>query len=414
METMLQEKLSLDKTSWIPVKFGDVVFEPKESTNNPVKDGIEHVVGLEHIDTENIHLNNSASIEESTTFSKRFAVGDVLFGRRRAYLKKAAQASFNGICSGDITVFRAKENLMPELLPFIVNNEKFFDYAIKHSAGGLSPRVKFKDLANYEFLLPPKDQQSKLSELLWAIDEVIEREKGVLEENSKLKASISNNFLLGKNVSEGSYQKSPYGPIPSSWSLINLYDLRDINDRYSFTGGPFGSDLKSAHYTDQGVRVLQLQNIGEGEFLNDYSIYTSEEKADQLSSCNIFPGEIILAKMAPVARCCIIPDLDSRYVMCSDGIRLKVNKDLYDNRFIYHALNSKHFMRYTETKSTGSTRGRIGLGELKVIPIPIPENLKRQKEIAFKLDLIDQIRYKSRSKIASSQTLQKSLINQVF
>jgi type I restriction enzyme S subunit len=100
----------------------------------------------------------------------------VLFGRRRAYLKKAAQAKFSGICSGDITVMRAKADLLPELLPFIINNDKFFDYAVKHSAGSLSPRVKFKDLANYEFKLPPKEQQAKLAELLWAMDEVVEKE----------------------------------------------------------------------------------------------------------------------------------------------------------------------------------------------------------------------------------------------
>ena len=182
-----------------------------------------------------------------------------------------------------------------------------------------------------------------------------------------------------------------------------------MKDRYSFTGGPFGSDLKSEHYTDQGVRVLQLQNIGEGEFLNNYAIFTSEGKADQLSSCNIFPGEIILAKMAPVARCCIIPNFDPRYVMCSDGIRLKVNNELYDNQFIYHALNSIHFKRYAETKSTGSTRGRIGLGELKSIPVPIPESLKNQKGIATKLDSIDEITNKCKSKISSSKALQKSL-----
>mgnify|MGYP000477303673 CR=1 FL=1 len=168
------ENLNLDKSSWIKVKFGDVVVEPKETCKDIAAEGIVHVVGLEHIDTGDIHLRKSATTEESTTFTKKFSKGDVLFGRRRAYLKKAAQAKFDGICSGDITVFRAQKNLIPELLPFIVNNDKFFDYAIKHSAGGLSPRVKFKDLAEYEFLLPPKDQQAQLAELLWAMDEVID------------------------------------------------------------------------------------------------------------------------------------------------------------------------------------------------------------------------------------------------
>ena len=152
----LVENFSIDKSDWVKVRFGDVVYEPKESVKDPITEGIEHVVGLEHIDSEDIHLRRSASIEESTTFTKRFRKGDVLFGRRRAYLKKAAKADFDGICSGDITVMRANEELLlPELLPFIINNDKFFDYAIKHSAGGLSPRVKFKDLEKYEIKIPP-------------------------------------------------------------------------------------------------------------------------------------------------------------------------------------------------------------------------------------------------------------------
>ncbi len=414
MDVTINKKLNIDKTNWTLVKFGDVVFEPKESIKNPAEDGIKHVVGLEHIEPENIHLKNSASIEEATTFTKRFSKGDVLFGRRRAYLKKAAQAHFDGICSGDITVMRAKDVLREDLLPFVVQNEKFFDYAIKHSAGGLSPRVKFKDLANYQFLLPPIDQQAQLADLLWAMDDVLESENDVLQENRNLKDSVSNYLLLGKNTITDKYQKSPYGAIPKDWKLVNLFNLRDLNDRYSFTGGPFGSDLKSSHYTKEGVRVLQLQNIGEGEFLDNYSIYTSTEKANQLLSCNIYPGEIILAKMAPVARCCIIPDYDDRYVMSSDGIRLKVDTKHFDNKYVYHALNSIHFRRYAETKSTGSTRARIGLSDLKAIPIPIPNSIVVQKEIVAKLESLDQVSNNLVSKISSSKALQKSLINQVF
>ena len=161
------KNFSIDKSGWKKVKFGDVVFEPKESVKDPVVEGIEHVVGLEHIDSGDMHLRRSASIEESTTFTKKFSNGDVLFGRRRAYLKKAAKADFEGICSGDITVMRAKVALLlPELLPFVVNNDKFFEYAITHSAGGLSPRVKFKDLANYNLHLPNEALQKSICLLL--------------------------------------------------------------------------------------------------------------------------------------------------------------------------------------------------------------------------------------------------------
>lgn len=173
----LIENFSIDKSDWVKVKFGDIVYEPKESVKDPVVEGIQHVVGLEHIDSEDIHLRRSASIEKSTTFTKKFAEGDVLFGRRRAYLKKAAKADFDGICSGDITVMRASEKILPELLPFIVNNDRFFDYAITHSAGGLSPRVKFKDLAKYELKIPYIEKQEKIASLLLACDWAIESDK---------------------------------------------------------------------------------------------------------------------------------------------------------------------------------------------------------------------------------------------
>ena len=145
------ENLNLDKSSWIKVKFGDVVVEPKETCKDIAAEGIVHVVGLEHIDTGDIHLRKSATTEESTTFTKKFSKGDVLFGRRRAYLKKAAQAKFDGICSGDITVFRAQKNLIPELLPFIVNNDnfiKFFIYKfINYSTqGNIKSLIIFKQL----------------------------------------------------------------------------------------------------------------------------------------------------------------------------------------------------------------------------------------------------------------------------
>ena len=217
------ENLNLDKSNWKRVKFGDVVVEPKETCKNILSEGIEHVVGLEHIDAGDIHLRKFATIEESTTFTKKFCKGDVLFGRRRAYLKKAAQAEFDGICSGDITVFRAQRNLLPELLPFVVNNDKFFDYAIKHSAGGLSPRVKFKDLANYEFLLPPKEEQAKLAELLWAMDEVIEREREVLEKLALGSKSYVLNHL--KDIKQNNTIKLGEVCRPKQWKTIPIKDL---------------------------------------------------------------------------------------------------------------------------------------------------------------------------------------------
>lgn len=150
------------------VLLGDVAVEHKETCKGS-KDGYP-IVGLEHLIPEEITLTAWDEGSENT-FSKMFRKGNVLFGRRRAYLKKAAVAPFDGICSGDITVIEAKpDRILPELLPFIIQNDDLFDFAVGKSAGSLSPRVKWEHLKNYEFKLPDMEKQKELAELLWAMD----------------------------------------------------------------------------------------------------------------------------------------------------------------------------------------------------------------------------------------------------
>ena len=125
-------------------------------------------VAIEHKETCTLTTWNEGS---DNTFTKMFRKGNVLFGRRRAYLKKAAVAPFDGICSGDITVIEAiPDRILPELLPFIIQNDDLFDFAVGKSAGSLSPRVKWEHLKNYEFELPDMDKQRELAELLWSMD----------------------------------------------------------------------------------------------------------------------------------------------------------------------------------------------------------------------------------------------------
>jgi type I restriction enzyme S subunit len=390
---MLDEKLAIDKTGWTPVKFGDVVFEPKESSKDPISDGIEHVVGLEHIESGNIHLRKSETLEESTTFTKKFAIGDVLFGRRRAYLRKASQASFSGICSGDITVFRAKDNLMPDLLPFIVNNERFFDYAIKHSAGGLSPRVKFKDLANYEFLLPPKDQQAQLAKILWAMDEVIEREKEVLM-NLQIALDVNASELIWK-------------------SNLPLKKLSEFADKKI---GKFidGDWIESKDQSEEGIRLLQLADIGVRKFINKSRRYINEETFQKLRCFEVLPNDILIARMPdPIGRACIIEDIGSKMITAVDCCVARIDDQVDSNRYLLHLLNTREFLHKANLLASGTTRQRVARKTLEEIKTPKP-NLEMQEKIVQKLDeLFDSIS-KSELRITSSQSLQKSIINQVF
>jgi type I restriction enzyme S subunit len=127
----------------------------------PMENGVTRFVGLEFIEAGNFNLHGFGEIEKGTTFTKCFSKGDVLFGKRRAYLKKVAVADFDGICSGDILVLRAnKSKMLADLLPYYVASDAFINQAVTTSAGSLSPRTKWRDLAVLEIAIPELKTQN--------------------------------------------------------------------------------------------------------------------------------------------------------------------------------------------------------------------------------------------------------------
>jgi type I restriction enzyme S subunit len=158
---------SIKATGWTSTAFGDVVQLSNERTAEPAADGYERYIGLEHIDPGELHVARWGDIADGVTFTSVFHPGQVLFGKRRAYQRKVAVADFSGVCSGDIYVLEPKgDALLPDLLPFICQTDAFFEHAVGTSAGSLSPRTNWKSLANFEFSLPPIEEQRRMVEVL--------------------------------------------------------------------------------------------------------------------------------------------------------------------------------------------------------------------------------------------------------
>ena len=174
-------ELKIDKSAWVTVTLGEVAFEVSDRINAPAESEYDRFVGLEHFVSGEVKIQEWESTRSLVSAAKAFRKGDVLFARRNAYLRRASMVDFDGCCSGDAYVLRENnEVIVPGLLPFIVNSNSLWDFANSNAAGTMSKRVKWKDLANYEFLLPPKDQQAEIAELLWALDESFEKHSRVL------------------------------------------------------------------------------------------------------------------------------------------------------------------------------------------------------------------------------------------
>lgn len=286
-----------------------------------------------------------------------------------------------------------------EYLYYILNyHEKDFE---GKGQPGTQINLNTTIVENFEIYFPILSIQRRISQILNTADAIIEKTQLAIAKYKAIKQGMLHDlFTRGIDVSTGKlrptfkdapefYKESKLGMVPKDWEEGAFIDFADEKISHSFTGGPFGSDLQTKHYTKTGVRIIQLQNIGDGIFKDNYKIYTSEDKANQLINCNIYHGEIIIAKMAdPIARACIIPDTEKRYLMASDGIRLSIDKKKFNSRFVLETINHKRFRNIAEIKATGSTRARIGLTELREIPVVYPDK-KEQDQIGLRLDAID-------------------------
>jgi len=210
------------------------------------------------------------------------------------------------------------------------------------------------------------------------------------------------------------YKQTEVGVIPLTWDVVSFDEIANKHKKWSITGGPFGSNLKVSDYTADGIQIIQLQNIGDGVFHDESQIFTSKEKADELISCNIYAGEIILSKMGdPVARACFIPCKAERYVMASDGIRLLVDEAKFSKKFIHDYINSSYFRKRAFEISTGTTRQRIGLPELKTLLVICPP-LPEQTAIANALTDMDSLISQTEKLIEKKKAIKQGAMQELL
>ena len=163
-----------DRKGWRTVRFGDVVRMLKEQVD-PVAEGVERYVAGEHMETENVHIRKWGNVGDGylgPALIRRFRKGQVLYGSRRTYLKKVALAEWDGVTANTTFVLEAVEGkLLQKLLPWLMLSERFTKHSIQESKGSTNPYINFPDIAKFEFALPPLDQQRRIAEILWSVDE---------------------------------------------------------------------------------------------------------------------------------------------------------------------------------------------------------------------------------------------------
>ena len=217
-----------DRSKWKRVRFGDVVKQMKVQVD-PEADGVERYVAGEHMETENVHIRKWGTVGDGylgPAFIRGFRKGQVLYGSRRTYLKKVAVAEWDGVTANTTFVIEAVEGkLLQELLPWIMLSERFTKHSVQESKGSTNPYINFPDIAKYEFDLPPLDQQRRIAEILWAVDEYQCSNLTIIKALNELNQAKKTKWL---GVDSLVYPKKAITELcdPTQWPTISQKDLK--------------------------------------------------------------------------------------------------------------------------------------------------------------------------------------------
>lgn len=384
--------MSLRKENWNQIRFDEVADCLERHSKNPIIDGFDRYVGLEDINGETLRIESSGEIAKGTTFTKIFNKGDILFGKRRPYLRKIAVADFNGICSGDILVFRNKKSILPELLPIYVSSQSFINYAIKTSAGSLSPRTKWKDLAKFDILLPPIEEQRQIATLFQSIEAAINKIE-IQKKNIK--------SLWLKLIDEFVSERPSFGNLLENRNLRTV-TYAEVTEKLMRRIDPISYGIErivaGENLESEDFRVRTWQIVGKGYLGPAFHVLFK-------------PGDILYGSRRTYLKKVASAHFEGVCANTTYVIRAKEKLLLQD--LLKHIMLSDRFTKYSIGVSKGSTNPYINWKDLDNFTFQIPD-IETQKKISEVLDDVVNLIENLKTQQALLKSLKQKILNEIF
>ncbi len=371
--------------SWQKVRFDQICKNISNRIDDPKQANTDYYVGLEHLDSEEPKILRHGSPNDVGATKLRFKPGQILFGKRRWYLRKLAVAEREGICSAHMMVLEPIEGkITKEFLSILMQGEDFFEKARRVSAGSLSPTIKWKDLAKQEFLIPPIPEQETILSLTHQIDDAIIKTQSLLQQTKIYSVSKREN-LLTRGIGHTKFKKVPwyYGKtieIPEEWEVLDFSSIT-TNKKIK------KDEIKTSDYLESGKYPIidQGQDFISGYTNNFLSLYDNELPV------------IIFGDHSRIVKFIYFP-----FAIGADGTQIiYANNEKSKIKFLYYLISN------TKINSEGYKRHFSILKEKKFLTPPLLE----QDQIISILSNINEQISQQQSHISNLKTMRKSILN---
>ena len=371
----------MTKEGWTTVTLGGIAENISLRVDDPSKSGLDRFVGLVHLDSGSVTVSRWDSTESVTSSMKKFQAGDVLLARRNAHLRRASAVDFEGVCSGDAYVLREKPDaIVPGLLKYILNTNRFWEYAIANADGSMSTRVKWKQLENYHFDLPVIKIQSDTEKIL----------ESIICEQMNMKNSVKEIIRI-RNKLVDDYR-------------ARCRDKKSLGEIYETQLGKMLSK-KSREGPEQSYYLgninVQWQEVVTSD-LNSMSFNSKEREKFQL-----IKGDILVCEGGEVGRCAIWNDDREMYFQKALHRLRLIENEYYPSELFIWVMHSMARRGDLRALTGGGTIPHLVQRDLKKIQLPFSEKSEMKgindilQEIEKILLMLDERSIISSEKISS-------------
>ena len=340
------------------IKFGEVVSRI-DGNEDRLKTDRLYYVGGEHYDEGALEIERKGLIKEKDLgyqFHYPFESGDVLFMTKNPHLKKCGFVNFQGICSVASFVLRSvdERRLLQRFLPIITQTDSFWNYLEANKSGSVNYFVTWRTLANYEFNLPPIEEQARIADLLWAMNDTKKAYRNLLAATDELvKARFVEMFgdLITNSKSWPVYCFSEV----ATTRLGKMLDSKKQTGKNKF---PYLGNTNVQWFK------FDLNNLKQMDF----------DEEDQKEFC-LQDGDLLVCEGGEIGRCAVWHnELQPCYYQKAIH-RIRCNKEKLSSDFLswwfrYYAENGG-FIHLQESKSTIAHLPKEKLNHLQIAVPPL-------------------------------------------
>jgi type I restriction enzyme, S subunit len=373
----MSKQKSIITEKWPSVKLGDLVTVVNENEYEPLENGYSKYVSGRYIESDKLYVTKYGDIETNkevlgSAFHRVFKKGQLLFGTRRAYLRKAGLATFDGICANTTLVLESKEKLLSSLFPFIFHWEQLQNHAINNSVGSTNPYVRWRDLAKFEFQLPPIPIQELISKTLKSIQQSIETSENLLTnlkiiEYNYLPEILTQHPKTSKtNTVNWLYAKKFH--IPENWDAVHLKSLV-----LPITKGTTPT-TEGLNYVDTGVSFFKTENLSSsGQINNDTCDKISISTHEELSRSKLEKNDILFSIAGTLGSLGLVTEnhvpANINQALCI--IRLENNSISLD--YLFHYLRCYLITQQIKFEQTIGAQPNLSLTQVSNFKIIVPD-----------------------------------------